>query len=168
MPPETHYVFREMTAADLPLMADWLVEPHLVRWWGEPVEQLALITDDLADPLMDQRIVTLDGQAIGYVQHYPCHAWGAPHLAGFPPGTLALDTFVGPESLLGQGHGTAFLRQRAAELLAQGAPAVVIDPDPGNERAVRAYRRAGFVGTRVATDLDGAPALVLEFRPDPR
>ena len=165
--PEPTYRFREMTAADLPLIADWLVQPHLVRWWGEPAEQMALITDDLADPLMDQRIVELGGAPVGYVQHYPFHAWGAPHLAHFPPGTLALDTFVGPEKLLGQGHGTAFLRQRATHLLANGAPCVVIDPDPGNERAVRAYRRAGFVGTMVATDHEGDPALVLEFRPGP-
>ena len=165
MPPDQTYRFREMTADDLPLLADWLVQPHLVQWWGNPAEQLALITEDLADPLMDQRIVEWQGRAIGYVQHYPCHAWGAPHLEHFPQGTLALDTFVGDPAELGKGHGTAFLRQRALELVAQGAPAVVIDPDPGNERAVRAYRRAGFVGTLVATDLDGEPALVLEFRP---
>ena len=165
MPPEPHYHFVEMTAAALPLMADWLVQPHLTQWWGDPVAQMALITDDLPDPLMDQCIVEYQGNPIGYVQHYPCHAWGAPHLAHFAPGTLALDTFVGPADQLGQGHGAAFLRQRAAELMAQGAPAVVIDPDPGNERAVRAYRRAGFVGNLITPCEDGTPALVLEFRP---
>lgn len=164
MPPDIHQ-FREMTADDLPMMADWLVQPHLVEWWGDPAEQLTLVTDDLADPLMDQRIVLWQGRPIGYLQHYSCHAFGAPHLAQFPAGTLALDAFLGDSTLLGQGHGSAILRQRAQELLAAGAPQVVIDPDPANERAVRACRRAGFVGDKVAAGQDGSPALVLQFLP---
>ena len=162
-PPDARYVFRAMTSADLPLMAEWLFEPELQRWWGDPVEQMTLVTDDLADPAMDQRIVEYQGAPIGYLQHYPCHAWGAPHLEHFPPGTLALDTFIGAPDLLGKGHGSAFLRQRAEELIAAGAPAVVIDPAPDNLRAVQAYRRAGFVGETVAISEDGTPALLLVF-----
>ena len=165
MPQPRVYHFREMTARDIALMAGWLVQPHLVDWWGNPAEQLALVSEDLHDPLMDQRIIEWQGRDIGYLQHYPCHAWGAPHLDHFPPGTLALDTFVGCADLLGQGHASGFLRQRAMELMAGGAPAVVIDPIPENERAVRACRRAGFVGSVIATAEEGTAALVLEFRP---
>ena len=28
------YVFRPMTAADLPLVRRWLETPEVVRWWG--------------------------------------------------------------------------------------------------------------------------------------
>ena len=67
--------------------------------------------------------------------------------------------------MLGQGHGAAFLRLYVQALLAQGAPAVVIDPAPDNERAVRAYRRAGFRDVAVRACEDGDPALVMAFGP---
>ena len=33
------YVFRPMTAADLPLIRRWLAVPHVGEWWGDPAEQ---------------------------------------------------------------------------------------------------------------------------------
>ena len=45
------------------------------------------------------------------------------------------------------------------------APAVVIDPDPDNERAVRAYRRAGFRDVALRRDGDGDMTLVMRFDP---
>ena len=52
------YVFRPMTAADLPLVRRWLAEPHVARWWGDPAEQYALVSGDLDEPAMDQFIVS--------------------------------------------------------------------------------------------------------------
>jgi aminoglycoside 6'-N-acetyltransferase len=46
--------------------------------------------------------------------------------------------------LVGVGHGSAILRQFVDELFDEGTPRVVIDPDPKNARAVRAYEKAGF------------------------
>ncbi len=51
------YSFHAALPADLPLLAEWLATPALREWWGDPVEELALLTEDLANPLMDQRIV---------------------------------------------------------------------------------------------------------------
>ena len=156
-----------MTRADLPLLADWLQADHLHHWWGDPAEQLALVTEDLDQPLMDQQIASLGALPFGYVQSYPVHAWpgGAPHLEEFPPGTVAIDCFIGPAAMLGKGHGTAMLRLYARHLLQQ-APCVVIDPDPDNERAVRAYRRAGFRDVAQRPDADGAMTLVMRFDPN--
>jgi aminoglycoside 6'-N-acetyltransferase len=41
---------------------------------------------------------------------------------------------------------------------------VVIDPDPGNERAIRAYAKAGFCRDRVIDTPDG-PALLMVRNP---
>ena len=165
MPPD--YSLRPMTRADLPMMAGWLQAAHLQSWWGEPAEQLALVTEDLDQPLMDQQIARLGAAAFGYLQSYPVHAWpgGAPHLADFPPGTVAVDCFIGPAEMLGLGHGTAMLRLYAQHLRRQ-APEVVIDPDPDNERAVRAYRRAGFRDVAPRRDADGDMTLVMRFDPN--
>ena len=77
---------------------------------------------------------------------------------------MAIDCFVAPQ-LIGQGHGSTMVRHYALTLLAKGAPAVLIDPDPTNERAVRAYRRAGFRDLGPRPDGDGDMTLVMRFDP---
>lgn len=161
------YSLRPMTRADLPMVAEWLQTEHSQRWWGEPDEQLALVTEDLDQPLMDQQIASVGALPFGYVQSYPVHAWpdGAPHLVDFPPGTVAVDCFIGPVAMLGKGHGPAMVRLYALHLRHE-APDVVIDPDPDNERAVRAYRRAGFRDVALRRDAEGCMTLVMRFDPN--
>ena len=55
----------------------------------------------------------------------------------------ALELFIDPEQW-GRGLGGAALRRLLDELFATGAEAVVVEPAMANERANRAYERAGF------------------------
>ena len=48
-----------------------------------------------------------------------------------------------PDKLVA-GIGSAVLRAFAERLVAQGHRTIIIDPDPDNSRAVRAYEKAGF------------------------
>lgn len=164
MPPEG-YSFPRLTRADYPLLRGWLAQPHVRGWWGDPEEEIALIEEDIEDGPTDMRLVALAGHPFAYVQDYPAHHWNMPHYAAFPPGTRGMDTLLGDPAFLGQGHAARYLRQRCAELVAEGAAAVVIDPSPDNERAVRAYRRAGFVPRGIVPCEDGDPVLVMEFAP---
>jgi aminoglycoside 6'-N-acetyltransferase len=148
------------------MLAVWLETPDLREWWGDPAEQLALLREDLDQPLMDQRIGTLDGRPFAYLQSYPCGAWGAPQFAGYPDATRAVDMCIGVPDLIGRGHGAAILRLYARSLIAAGAPAVVIDPDPENLRAVAAYRRAGFCDRGIRPCEDGDPVIVMDFSAD--
>lgn len=149
------------------MMAEWLATPLLRAWWGDPVEQLALVAEDLENPLMDQQIVTFADRAFAYLQSYPCRAWGAPQFNDRPQGSHSVDMCVGPPDMLGRGHGAAILRLYANTLLSRGETDILIDPDPGNERAVRSYRRAGFRDVAIRNGEDGDPVLVMEFHPDP-
>jgi aminoglycoside 6'-N-acetyltransferase len=160
------YALRAFSAADLPMMADWLQTPALRQWWGDPAEELALVTEDMDNPMMDQQIGTLSDRPFAYLQSYPCHAWGAPQFMDRPEGSHSIDMCVGPPDMLGQGHGSTILRLYANTLLAGGATAVLIDPDPGNERAVRSYRRAGFRDVAIRNGEDGDPVLVMDFQPE--
>ena len=63
---------------------------------------------------------------------------------------------------MGRGHGSRFLRRLAAELIADGAPLVAIDPDADNARAIAAYRKAGFSGETMIQTPDG-PILLMLF-----
>jgi aminoglycoside 6'-N-acetyltransferase len=155
------YSFRPFTRADLVLAARWLETPEVVRWWGNPDEQLALLTEDLDEPKMRQWIAEHDGRAFAYVQAYEAHAWPQPHLAHLPGGAQVIDAFIGEPGMIGRGHGGAFLRQLAELLIAEGAPGVAIDPDAANIRARRAYASAGFVEQGIVETTDGRAALMI-------
>ncbi len=108
---------------------------------------------------MAQYLVASDGLPFAYLQCYNLSDWNT----GFGPqpyGTRGLDQFIGEGDMLGCGHGSAFIRAFAEQLLAKGTPRVVIDPDPANARAIRAYERAGFCKDRIVDTPDG-PALLM-------
>jgi aminoglycoside 6'-N-acetyltransferase len=153
------YIFHPMSSGDLPMIRRWLETPEVVRWWGQPDEQYALVSGDLDHPDMDQFIVALDEIPFGYIQCYALITWNQ----GFgaqPPGTRGIDQFIGVPDMIGRGHGSGFIRQFAERVLTSGIPRVVTDPDPDNRRAVRAYARAGFQSERVVDTPDG-PALLM-------
>jgi aminoglycoside 6'-N-acetyltransferase len=157
------YIFRAMTAADLPLIQRWLASPEVVEWWGDPGEQYALVRGDLEHPDMDQFIVALDDHPLGYIQCYALSTWNQ----GFgsqPPKTRGIDQFIGKPDMIGRGHGSRFIRQFADSLLKSGIPRVVTDPDPDNGRAVRACAKAGFQSDRMVDTPDG-PALLMMRNP---
>jgi aminoglycoside 6'-N-acetyltransferase len=157
------YTFRPMTAADLPLIRRWLGEADVRQWWGDPVEQFALVSGDLDEPDMDQFIVLADGKPFGYLQCYRLTAWNT-GLGPQPEGTRGIDQFIGESDMIGRGRGSAFIRQFADAQLRQGLPRIVTDPDPLNARAVRAYEKAGFVRDRIVETPDG-PALLMVRAP---
>ena len=153
------YVFRNMTADDLPMIKRWLAEPHVSQWWGDPSEQYALVSGDLDEPAMDQYIVSSGGRDFGYLQCYDLTAWNS----GFgeqPKGTRGIDLFIGEADMIEQRHGSALIRAFVEERLKGGAPRIVTDPDPKNRRALRVYEKAGFTRDRMVDTPDG-PALLM-------
>jgi aminoglycoside 6'-N-acetyltransferase len=155
----TDYQFVPLATADLPLVRRWLETPHVSEWWHDPAEQFELVSGDLDHPDMAQYIVALGRRPFAYLQCYNLSDWNT----GFgpqPSGTRGLDQFIGEADMLERGHGSAFIRSFAERLLAQGTPRVVIDPDPANARAIRAYEKAGFSKDRLVDTPDG-PALLM-------
>jgi aminoglycoside 6'-N-acetyltransferase len=124
-----------------------------------------LLEEDLANPLMAMLIVGHEGHPFAYAQHYDVGSWPQAHFAGLPPGTRAIDAFIGEPAMIGRGHGAFFLGLLARRLLAGGAPLVAIDPDADNLRARRAYAKAGFAERELVETDEGIVALML-FRAD--
>ena len=154
------YAFRPMSARDLPTIKRWLGTPHVSQWWHNPSEQLELVSGDLDHPDMAQFIVSADGREFAYLQSYNLSAWNT----GFghqPEGTRGLDQFIGEVDMLDRGHGSAFIRNFTDRLFAAGTPRVVIDPDPANARAIRAYEKAGFYRDRMVDTPDGPAQLMV-------
>jgi aminoglycoside 6'-N-acetyltransferase len=65
------YAFRPMSRTDLPLIRSWLETPAVVRWWGKPNEQYALVSGDIDHPDIDQFIVAMDDHPFGYTAPGP-------------------------------------------------------------------------------------------------
>ncbi len=136
------YGFRRVTRADLDLLAGWLREPHVARWWGDPEEQLAILASDIGAPAMWLNVVSLSGRPFAYIQIYDPFAYGV--LPDQPAGTRGIDQFIGVPAMAGIGHGPRFMAAFCDMLFAEGAGRVVTDPDPANAVAIRAYDKAGF------------------------
>lgn len=158
------YAFRPASADDLPRLRRWLSAPDVARWWGDPREELELLRADLNEPRITMRIVSFRGRPFAYAQDYEVHAWPQAHLTHLPPGSRAIDSFIGWGSMIGRGHGAAYLSLLARRLCAEGAPLIAIDPAVDNFRARRAYEKAGFRGkTQVATE--AGPAVLMIYEP---
>ena len=161
MPPETRYDFRAVTEADLPMLAAWLAEPHVQEWWDKgPEASLAEIREAMDSVETEPLIVELRGRPIAYIQSYDPHLEDGHPYQDQPYGTLGIDVSIGDPTLVGIGHGSAIIRQFVDTLFAEGTPRVVIDPDPANIRAIRAYEKAGFRAFDTRTSVYG-PALMM-------
>lgn len=154
MPPEPdgRYGLRPVTRADLKLIRQWLTRPHVAAWWGDTETEIGQIGEHIDSISVEPLIVELKGRPIAYLQSYDPHLEDGHPYADQPFGTLGIDLTIGEPELIGIGHGPAILRQFAEELFEEGAPRVIIDPDPANARAIRAYEKAGFrpIGRRTS------------------
>lgn len=148
---EHRYRFRPMTERDLPRIAEWLARPHVAEWWDDPADtsEIAAHIDSIS---VEPFIVELDGRPIGYLQCYDPHLEDDHPYQDQPTGTLGIDQFIGEAELVGIGHGSRLIAEFVEQLFEDGAPRVVIDPDPANKRAIRAYEKAGFrpIGERTS------------------
>ena len=154
------YQFRPMSAEDLPLVRAWLAQPHVREWWGDPDEQFGLVSGDMNEPAMDQYIVAAEERPFGYLQCYRLTDWNI-CFGPQPEETRGIDQMIGMPDMIGRGHGSGFIRVFIEDLLANGTPRVVTDPDPGNARAIRAYEKAGFVRDREVDTPDGIALLMV-------
>ena len=153
MPPDAASIgFKPVGPEHYPLLRAWLDAPHMRQWWGDPEEELGFIRNmvegrDTTRPFL----IMLDGEPVGYIQcwfigHHQNEEWIGDHpwLLELPPETVGVDLSLGDADRLSQGIGSAALHGFVAMLRAEGHHVIIIDPDPANVRAVRAYRKAGF------------------------
>jgi aminoglycoside 6'-N-acetyltransferase len=157
--------FRPVTAADRPMLAEWIARPHWARWWGPADEEAASIAED---PTADvgRFVFTLDGRDAGYIQWWrPTGEWEIPVDAP-PETTRGVDMSVADAADLGRGIGPRVLGAFVHRLAAEGVTRFLIDPAPDNAAARRAYAKAGFVEVARGAHMDGPYVLmVLDLQP---
>lgn len=155
--------FRPMGREDLPLLQAWMAQPHVAEWWDDAVETIEGVEAKYAARVEGVNhvapwVMEIEGTAIGFVQWYWVEDEASGSRASILTGTVAIDLAIGDADYIGQGHGRRLILEFCHHVLRPAAPEcpeVWIDPNPRNERAVRAYRAAGFVDTGIdLPDLD--------------
>ena len=160
--------FTRLKAGDLPMLCEWLERPNVRRWWLEPstIEELSR---DYLMPESSTRayLAWMRDRPIGFVQSYVVMGAGDGWWEGErDPGARGIDQFLAEEALLGKGLGTAMVRAFVAQLFAEpGVTVIQTDPSPDNERAIRCYRRVGFVPLGEVSTPDGRALLMRLRRP---
>lgn len=152
--------FRPLARGDLPLLATWLADPVVHRWWHHETSPGALERDfgpTIAghDPSQDF-VALLDatgasGRPLGLVQlsryeDFPTEAVELSALTRVPAGAATIDYLVGEPELRGIGLGTAMIAAFVARVW-QAEPDVtcLLVPVVARNRASwRALERVGF------------------------
>jgi len=128
---------------DLPTLHIWLRRPHVARWWGDPTEALAAARDQ---PPTQQALIAVDGRAVGYLcwQNPPSEELAVAGLKALPLDLIDVDILIGEPDFIGRGIGPQALRLLLNRLRAEGASSVGLAASVDNQRALRAYTKAGF------------------------
>lgn len=155
------------------LLQGWLELPHMREWWGDSEDEFGYIRDmvegrDTTRPYL----FTVGGTPVGYIQvwfvgDHQNETWIAdnPWLSELPADAVGVDLSIGDPERLSQGLGSAALAAFVRKLVDEGHRTIIIDPLIRNERAVRAYTKAGF---RPIPHLLGrtGDTLIMQFDPE--
>lgn len=147
------------TESDFEMIRRWLARPDIQEWWGPVSSTEAEVRIALMSAYAICRIIEAGGQPVGYAHAVDASIWGESLPEDLEPGTWDLDLFVADESHRGQGVGQAALGLLRDEVFSSTlAIAVCVFPSIKNERAVRAYEKAGFRWKRIWDDPMAGPS----------
>jgi RimJ/RimL family protein N-acetyltransferase len=158
---------RPARRADWDLIRGWLARPDIEAWWGPRNATEAEVNIALNSGHALCRIIEAGGVAVGYAHAVDATMWGDELPQDLAPGTWDLDLFIASEEHRGRGVGQTALSQLKDEVFGTTlATAVCVFPSIRNERAVRAYERAGFRWQRIWNDPHMGPSwFMLAERP---
>jgi aminoglycoside 6'-N-acetyltransferase len=159
--------FRAVTKKDASLLTRWAETPHWQELWGNTADIVTEIMGQIDSDSVEPMIVELDGKPVAYVQTYDPHMEEDHPYQDQPFGTLGIDISIGEANDLHKGLGTQILTTLSQVLFDEGTMRLIIDPDPSNKRAIRAYEKAGFIAFDTRTSIYG-PALMMALdNPEP-
>jgi aminoglycoside 6'-N-acetyltransferase len=147
--------WRPLIAGDLPMLAGWLREPRVARWWNhettlEGVERDFGASTRGEEPGEDL-VVLLDGRPIGLLQRseicdYPQDLAKFSAVIEVPVGAVELDYFIAYPALRGRGLGSCMIAAAVEDTWNSypDAPAVLVAVVAANVASWRALEKAGL------------------------
>ena len=131
-------VLRPLAEADVPRLAELGADPEVARWWPGLTEEhlLAKARREGEEADVTCFAILVGGDVAGLIQHWEETEADFRH--------AGIDLFLGVP-FQDRGLGTDAVRTMVRHLVRDlGHHRVTIDPAATNERAVRAYEKAGF------------------------
>ncbi|WP_407345658.1 GNAT family N-acetyltransferase [Pengzhenrongella phosphoraccumulans] len=110
--------WRPLTSSDLPLLAEWLQEPQVARWWNHESSAEAVERDFgpsvRGEEAGEDLVVSIGGRPIGLVQRsfiadYPSDLAEFSALVDVPDGAVELDYLIADRTLRGRGLGSRMI-----------------------------------------------------------
>jgi aminoglycoside 6'-N-acetyltransferase len=145
---------RRVQRSDFPLLARWLTDPVVARWWAHDTTPEAVERDfgpcvDGAEPT-DLFLGCADGRPFGLVQvyaiaSYPEYVEELAPVCVVPRGALSIDYLIGESAFRGRGLGAALIAAAVDRGFADHPDAhdVLVPVAAGNAASLAALRRAG-------------------------
>jgi RimJ/RimL family protein N-acetyltransferase len=141
------------TDEDWPTIRRWLAQPEVIRWWGPRATTEAEVMLALGSEHAISRMIVCDGVAVGYGHAVDAALLGVSLPAELPVGAWEMDVFVASAEHRGRGIGVTALAAMQRDVFATTlAPVVYVRVPVGQEKAVRAYERAGLRWLAVMRD----------------
>ena len=149
------FTFERLHRDRFGLLAAWLAEPHVARWWNHDPSPDAIEADfggavDSAEPAEDY-VVLLDTRPIGLIQYCRFHDYPeyvAEMVDVYPVSSTAasIDYLIGDPSLVGRGVGTALIQAFVLRIwaLRPEVDHIVVPVNMANVASWRALDKAGF------------------------
>lgn len=151
----TSFEFVPVARTDYPLLARWLRQPHVQRWWCDDPSDEALeaeyggVID--ATESAEVFIAHREGRPVGLVQRfalaaYPQYRDEIARWTAVPARAWSLDYFIGEPQVLGRRWGAELVGQLTAGIWtrAPDADAVLVPVHADNRASWRVLERNGY------------------------
>lgn len=149
---QKQFHFKPLTEGDFPLLHRWMNQPEVIRWYSKKNWTLEEVQQKYRPYVRGEKpirsfIAFYREHPIGYIQGYRIRDF-PDYFEKMPMKEDAggFDLYIGEESFLHKGLGSGMIDQFVTEILFadQEVTSCLIDPDPDNRIAIRAYEKAGF------------------------
>ncbi len=153
---------RPATDNDWSMVRKWLRLPAVEKWWGPTSTTEAEVIRALGATHSIARIIEWHGEPVGYAHAVDAMTWGDELPEDLEAGTWDMDIFIAEPHARGCGLGPLALAELRDEVFSTTlATAVCVFASIENERAVRAYEKAGFHWSRIWQDPVTGPMWLL-------
>lgn len=147
--------WRPLVAADLPMLAEWLAEPQVSRWWNHETSAAAMERDFgpsvRGEEPGEDLVVLLGGRPVGLLQRsrisdYPEDLQELSEIAEVPSGAVGIDYLIADSDLRGRGLGTRLITIAVSRTWIDypDASAVIVPVVAANVASWRALEKAGL------------------------
>lgn len=148
--------FRPLGRTDFAMLGEWLGRTHVRMWWHHDPSP-ASIAEDFGpgvdgEEAVEYFVVSIDGTECAFIQSCQLHDedewWTALQVVDAPRDAFTMDYFIADPTLVGQGLGTAMIKEFLENRWRRypDATCSIVDVDPANPASWRALEKNGYRG----------------------